>query len=94
MEEKKEKKELSYEELKTVAGQLSQQNQQLNAMLRQSNMANVFKRLDYLFKILELRSCFNSDFVIACSDEIVSMMTPAEENPENTDKENSHEQAE
>lgn len=73
------KKELSYEELKSVAGQLSQQNQQLNMMLQQANMSNVFKRLDYLFKILELKDCFNSDFVITCSEEIVSIMTPPEQ---------------
>ena len=73
------KKELSYEELKSVAGQLSQQNQQLNMMLQQANMSNVFKRLDYLFKILELKDCFNSDFVITCSEEIVSIMTPQEQ---------------
>ena len=69
MEENK-KKELSYEELKNVAGQLSQQNQQLNMMLQQANMTNMFKRMDYLFKILELKNCFDSEFVITCSDEI------------------------
>lgn len=74
--EEKEKKELSYEELKNVAGQLSQQNQQLNMMLQQANMTNVFKRLDYLFKILENKDCFDSDFIITCSDEIVTIMTP------------------
>ena len=52
MEENK-KKELSYDELKNVAGQLSQQNQQLNMMLQQANMTNMFKRMDYLFKVLE-----------------------------------------
>lgn len=85
MEENK-KKELSYEELKNVAGQLSQQNQQLNMMLQQANMTNMFKRLDYLFKVLELKDCFNSDFVIKCSDEVVEMMTPPVEE-ENVEKE-------
>lgn len=80
------KKELSYEELKSVAGQLSQQNQQLNMMLQQANMSNVFKRLDYLFKILELKDCFNSDFVITCSEEIVSIMTPPEQEEISKDK--------
>lgn len=75
MEEKK-KKELSYEELKNVAGQLSQQNQQLNMMLQQANMSNMFKRMDYLFKVLELKECFDSEFVIACSEEIKGLMTP------------------
>lgn len=75
MEENK-KNGLSYDELKNVAGQLSQQNQQLNIMLQQANMTNVFKRLDYLFKILELKDCFDAEFVITCSDEIKELMTP------------------
>ena len=70
------KKELSYDELKNVAGQLSQQNQQLNMMLQQANMTNMFKRMDYLFKVLELQHCFDSEFVITCSDEIKELMTP------------------
>ena len=81
MEENK-KKELSYEELKNVAGQLSQQNQQLNMMLQQANMTNMFKRMDYLFKILELKDCFDSEFVITCSDEIKELMTPTVEHEE------------
>ena len=75
-------KKLSYEELKNVAGQLSQQNQQLNMMLQQANMTNMFKRMDYLFKVLELKQCFDSEFIIACSDEIKELMTPPVENEE------------
>ena len=81
MEENK-KKKLSYEELKSVAGQLSQQNQQLNMMLQQANMTNMFKRMDYLFKVLELKDCFDSEFVITCADEIKELMTPPIENEE------------
>ena len=82
MEENNKKKELSYEELKNVAGELSQQNQQLNMMLQQANMTNMFKRMDYLFKVLELKQCFDSEFIIACSDEIKELMTPPVENEE------------
>ena len=74
MEENK-KKERSYDELKSIAGQLSQQNQQLNMMLQQANMTNIFKRMDYLFKVLEMKDCFDSEFVITCSDEIKELMT-------------------
>lgn len=81
-ENKKEQKKLSYEELQNVAGQLSQQNQQLNMMIQQANMTNMFKRLDYLFKVLEFRECFDSDFVIICSEEIKSMINPEEESEE------------
>lgn len=78
MEETKSKK-LSYEELAAAASQLSQQNQQLNMMLQQSNMSNTFKHLDYLFKVLEFKDCFDSDFVISCSENIVELMTPPTE---------------
>ena len=81
-ENKKKKSELSYEELKNVAGQLSQQNQQLNMMIQQANMNNMFKRLDYLFKVLEFKGCFDSEFVITCSEEIKSMINPEEESEE------------
>ena len=82
MEENNKKKELSYEELKNVAGQLSQQNQQLNMMLQQANMTNMFKRMDYLFKVLELKQCFDSEFIIASSDELKEVRTPPVENEE------------
>lgn len=79
MEENNETKALSYEKLKEAASQLSQQNQQLNMMLQQANMSNAFRRLDYLFKVLELKDCFSSEFVISCSEEVVAMMTPPEQ---------------
>ena len=87
-ENKKEQKKLSYEELQNVASQLSQQNQQLNIMLQQANMTNIFKRLDYLFKVLENKTCFDSDFVITCADEIKDVITgPVEETKEEEEKE-------
>lgn len=87
-ENKKEQKKLSYEELQNVASQLSQQNQQLNIMLQQANITNIFKRLDYLFKILENKGCFDSDFVITCADEIKDIITgPVEETKEEEEKE-------
>ena len=86
-ENKKEQKKLSYEELQNVASQLSQQNQQLNLMLQQA-MTNIFKRLDYLFKVLENKDCFDSDFVITCADEIKDIITgPVEETKEEEEKE-------
>ena len=51
-------------------------------MIQQANMTNMFKRLDYLFKVLEFRECFDSDFVITCSEEIKSMINPEEESEE------------
>ena len=47
------KKKLSYEELENVAAQLQQENMQFRQMINQINYNNFFKRLDYLFKIVE-----------------------------------------
>ena len=55
-------------------------------MLQQANMTNMFKRMDYLFKVLELKQCFDSEFIIACSDEIKELMTPPVENEEERKK--------
>lgn len=91
MEEKKETtqapeqpKQLSYEQLKDIAGQLQQQNQQLRRMLAESNYSNIFKRLDYLFKVMEYAHMFSDEFVQKCSTEIeASIAVPdSEENPE------------
>ena len=57
MEEKEVKapnsEKLSYEQLENVAHQLSEQNRQLYAKLQELQVDNMFKRLDYLFKVVE-----------------------------------------
>lgn len=71
---------LSYEELENVARQLSEQSKKLYGKLQESNMFNTFKRLDYLFKVVELSSDFNNaDFVKKCKKEIIELMTIDEE---------------
>ena len=86
MEEKKtEKKKLSYEELENVAHQLSEQSQTLYRKLQESNMTNMFKRLDYLFAVVENIGVFPEDFAAKCIDEIVNTMTLPE--PEETEEE-------
>ena len=69
-ERKEEKKRWSYEELNNIAVQLSEQNRQLHIQLQQANMTNAFKRLDYLFKIVENSAIFNTEFVDSCISEI------------------------
>lgn len=66
---------MSYEELENVAAQLSQQNQQLFARLQQADMTNMFKRLDYLFKVVKYNNEFPAEFTKSCIEEIVSMIT-------------------
>ena len=79
---------MSYEQLENVAHQLSEQNRQLFAKLQELNMVNTFKRLDYLFKVVENGHMFDQDFLEKCIAEIESLMTvpEQEEEPETTDK--------
>lgn len=80
---------ISYEQLEGVAHQLSEQNRQLFAKLQELNMTNVFKRLDYLFKVIENGHMFKQDFLEKCIAEVESLMTvpEQEEKPETEDKE-------
>lgn len=80
---------MSYEQLEGVAHQLSEQNRQLFAKLQELNMANMFKRLDYLFKVIENGHMFKQDFLEKCIAEVESLMTvpEQEEKPETEDKE-------
>lgn len=100
MEEQKEKvvemkpqmqrpEKMSYEQLEGVAHQLSEQNRQLFAKLQELNMTNMFKRLDYLFKVIENGHMFKQYFLEKCIAEVESLMTvpEQEEKPETEDKE-------
>lgn len=86
MEEKNETvaeqpKKFTYEQLEQIAGNLSNQVQQLSNRLQEANMFNTFKRLDYCFKVLEVAptlsaAMFSLDFVERCAKEIEELMTP------------------
>lgn len=69
---------LSYEQLENIAHQLSEQAKQLYAKLQEANMTNVFKRLDYLFKVVENAHAFSEEFVAKCVAEIEDLMTVPE----------------
>ena len=88
MEENKNKQEepkkLTYEQLYNVAHQLSNQNVALRQKLSEANLINMFKRLDYLFKVLEMYKMFDDKFVYNCTKEIVEFMTPSDEEKDNT----------
>ena len=66
---------LTYEELNDACNQLWQQNKQLVAKNKELETFAMNKRLDYLFKVLELSNQFSSDFVVNCSSEIEQAMT-------------------
>ena len=82
VEMKTEQKKLSYEELNDIASQLSQQNQQLYAQLQRVNMTNAFRRLDYLFKVVENGALFTPEFLDNCISEIEESLTIKEEDTE------------
>ena len=66
--EVKEQKKMSYEELETLANNLY-------ARLQQVEMSNMFKRLDYLFKVVENIHSFPQEFADKCVAEIAEFMT-------------------
>lgn len=70
---------MSYEQLENVAHQLSEQNRQLFVKVQELNMTNVFKRLDYLFKVVENGHMFKQDFLEKCITEIENLMTVSEQ---------------
>lgn len=75
MEEKSVKTEkLSYEQLENAAHQLSEQNRQLYMRVQQLELTNVFKRLDYLFKVVENKQAFKKEFLDTCTNEIETLM--------------------
>lgn len=71
------KKELTYDELKNVAGQLQQQNKFLIEQLQKNEYADLHKRIEYLFKVLEHKNTFaNTDngFVDEVISELISIL--------------------
>ena len=70
---------MSYEQLENIAHQLSEQAKQLYMKLQAANMGNMFKRLDYLFKVVENGHMFKQDFLEKCIAEIEELMTVPEE---------------
>ena len=78
---------LSYEQLENVAHQLSEQTKQLYMKLQAANMSNMFKRLDYLFKVIENGHMFKQDFLEKCIAEIEELMTVPEEVEEDNKEE-------
>ena len=86
--ETEQSQKMSYEQLEQIAHQLSEQARQLYSQLQQSNMTNMFKRLDYLFKVVENGHMFKQDFLEKCIAEIEELMTV----PEETEKDNKEEE--
>lgn len=79
---------MSYEQLENVAHQLSEQTRRLYAQLQAANTTNMFKRLDYLFKVVENGHMFKQEFLEKCITEIEETMIIPEESEETKDTEN------
>lgn len=84
-------KELTREQLVGMLQQMSEQdrklfeeNKKLKAVIEDMNMTNLFKRLDYLFRIItEDNKYLTDEFKIKCAQEIELLMTqPEQETPE------------
>jgi len=80
--EDKDTTQASYEDVVRYAQQLTQERDYLkkqvelmNGKLRELSDFSVFKRLDYLFKVVELKENFSKDFVGNCIKEIEGVMT-------------------
>lgn len=87
-----EAKQLSYEKLNEVCIELSKQNRQMEEYIQKCHrqmhqMEGVLqtRRLDYLFKVMELSKCrsvtynFSDDFVQKCVQEIEEALTIPEQ---------------
>lgn len=81
MEEKETVKaaEPTKEQIMKFVEALKSQNAQLMHQLQNANMINMFKRLDYLFKVVENAAMFDEAFVDQCVEEIKELMTPPSE---------------
>lgn len=77
----------TYDELNNICGQLYQQNQNLLKQLRQMDQVAMFKRIDYLLKVVELSDKFkDAEFISNCVMELKEALT-LEQPEDNKEKE-------
>ena len=87
MEENKEKKKLTYEQLNEIANQLMQENMKLKQKCQELYMADTIKRLEFLFKVVESTYPFNAEFRDTWANEIKDLITPVQEKKEDKESE-------
>jgi len=76
---------VSYEQMVNVANQLQSQNREL--MIRLNSLADIYHRLDYLFKVIVNADQFSKVFIAKCVKEVEEIMTiPEQDNQEQPDK--------
>ena len=79
MGNKVEEKKLSSEELKNVCGQLQQQNAFMRKQMLKMHNEELYKRIDYLFKVVENKQAFSNVFYDHAVNEIEEILTPVEQ---------------
>ena len=81
---------MPYEQLENIAHQMSEQsrslynqNQQLAKRLEESNLQNFFRRLEYLWTIINSNTPYiTEEFKVKCGQEFMDSMTLSEEQKE------------
>lgn len=81
MEEKVPKEKLSYEALSSLVNSLEEKCKVLYAELTKNNAETMFARLDFLFRVVELKDSFSEDFTKNCINEIEELMTIPKKKP-------------
>ena len=90
-------KKLSYEELNQAASEMSMQLQRLSQQmglerqkhqreLESCTMFNMFKRLEFLFKVVENAPMFPADFVEGVTKEVVDLLSISKEQENKEEK--------
>jgi hypothetical protein len=70
---------LSYDELNQVSQQLFQENKMLRTKVQELSVEAFYKRIEYMFKVVELASVFSKEFVERTIQEIETVMKADEE---------------
>ena len=70
---------LSYDELNQVSQQLFQENKMLRTKVQELSVEAFYKRIEYMFKVVELASVFSKEFVERTIQEIETVMKAEEE---------------
>lgn len=79
--------QLSYEDLKKVAGQAIEQANSLMSRVKQQEFSEAVARLNFLFKVIEFPAAFDDKFVKECAQDIKAMLSlPREEAAPKTPK--------
>lgn len=67
--------EPTYEQLKYFVDQLATQNRALREQVMHLSNEASYKRMDYLFKVIEYNEMFSGDFISKCISEIQEALT-------------------